>query len=168
MKEFIIKEGKHYSKGFNFGFNKNNYLKFEAKFDNSCLYSFNDNDIYDINKLFGYTTMWYHHYQSARIGWRCLDGENIQLLTYSYNAGHRHNGEHDFLGQVKPNEIFTCTIEDKEYAYKYTFEKEGEEPSIFFDNKEPDWFPFKYFLFPYFGGNKTAPHDMKFYINKLE
>jgi hypothetical protein len=169
MKEYLIKKGKHYPSGFHLGLTFTKYIDFECMFSEDCLYDMEGVDKFDINKLYGFTTTFYHHRQSARVGWRCIDGENIQIVTYSYNDGFREPHECDILGVVKPNEKFRCGIVDLETSYLYTFKmNDGTgETTFFHDAKKPDWFFFHYLLFPYFGGNKTAPHDMVIYINKL-
>jgi hypothetical protein len=168
VKKFLIPKGKHYPKGFHFGFTFKRKIEFEAMFDKSCLYHFGDVDDYDINKLFGMSTTWFHHRQSARIGWRCVNGREIEILTYSYNKGERKIEEHDILGTVLPGEKFTCIIEDQETDYVFRFKKEDDISwTNAHDAKHPDWFIFHYFLWPYFGGNKTAPHDMIIYLNRI-
>jgi len=167
--QYNIKKGKH-SSGFHFGITFKKKITFECMFDNSCLYGdLGDNDNYDINKLYGFATTWYHLLQSGRVGWRCLDGKNIELLTYSYNDGKRENKETDILGTVKPNEWFSCTIEDLEYAYEYTFKKSSWTKKIVVkaDAKKKDWFIFHYKLYFYFGGNKPSPHDMFVTVNEI-
>lgn len=169
MKKFRIKRGKHSAKGihFNFTFKKN--VTFKCKFNKSCLYYFDDNDKYDINKLCGFSTTWFHQRQSGRIGWRCLDGERIEIVTYSYNDGTREQTETDILGIVLPDQEFIVSIEDNEDMYIYTFENLSVDNSYVkaVDKKQKDWFFFHYLLFPYFGGNKTAPHDMTLYVKKI-
>lgn len=168
MKEYLIKKGKHYPTGLHLGLSFTKYIHYECMFDESCLYDIDGVDKYDINKLFGFATTFHHHRQSARVGWRCIDGENIQLVTYSYNDGFREPHETDILGVVKPNEKFRCSIVDLEQSYLYTFKmSDGTRETFFHDAKKPDWFLFHYRLYPYFGGNKTAPHDMIIYLNKL-
>lgn len=169
MKSYKIKKGNHYASGLHFDLTFKKEIKFKCKFDKSCLYYIEDNDKYDINKLCGFSTTWFHHKQSARVGWRCLDGKTIQLLTYTYNNGVREQKETDLLGVVFPDEEFEVTMFDNENSYEYTFEKLGDENSKIkcVDKKQPDWFLFNYILFPYFGGNKTAPHDMIVYLKRL-
>lgn len=157
---FKIKKNKH-SSGFHFGFTCKNKVEFKASFTDSCLYHFGDADDYDINKLFGISTTIFHHIQSARIGWRCVDGETIEIFSYSYNDGVRKNEEHDILGIVNPNQEFECSIEDKETEYEFKFRLIGDkEWSFATDKKQPDKLKFHYYLWPYFGGNKVAPQDM--------
>ena len=167
MKQFLIKKGKHSAKGWNVGLTLSRKLSFRAKLNESCLYHFGDVDDYDINKLFGFSTTWFHHRQSARVGWR-VKGDKFEILTYSYNNGERENKETDILGVVEPGEMFFCTIEDTEKEYVYTFQKGFNENVVTkWDAKQKDWFLFHYLLFPYFGGNKSAPHDMRILIEKL-
>lgn len=170
VKTYNIKKGYHSPSGFHFAFTFKKNVSFKCKFDKSCLYGdLGDGDTYDINKLCGFSTTWFHHNQSGRIGWRCLDGKTIQIVTYSYNAGNREQKETDILGNVKPNEEFVVSITDNEDSYIYSFEKLNEAGSYIraFDRKQKDWFIFHYLLHPYFGGNKTAPHDMKISVQRM-
>ena len=170
MKQYHIKKHRHYASGLNIGLTFSNTVKYRCKFDKSCLYYIPDNDKYDINKLCGFSTTWFHHKQSARVGWRCVDGETIEILTYSYNSGVREQHETDILGIVMPDEEFEVSIFDNEDSYIYNFEIIGERFSKMrcIDKKEKDWFPFHYLLYPYFGGNKTAPHDMIINLKRLK
>ncbi|MFW5847594.1 MAG: hypothetical protein ACOCVF_01565 [bacterium] len=175
MKEYQLKKGKHSAKGIHFGLTFKKKLKFKAKFDKSCLYSYSKHiqDRYDVNKLFGFSTTWYHHKQSSRVGWRCLDNENIELFSYIYTGGKLLL---EYLKEpiaiVKPNEEFTFEITDSEtfcsFEFKRIIEKEKEiNHNVKVIDKSPDWFLFHYYLFPFFGGDLTAPHDMKLYIDIL-
>lgn len=169
MKKFSFKRGKHYPKGFHFGLTFKKSVAYICKFDKSCLYNMDDNDKYDINKLCGFSTTWFHHKQSGRIGWRCLDGKKIEILTYSYNDGTREQTETDILGTVLPDQEFYVTIEDNEDTFIYTYQNMATPNSYVkaVDKKQKDWFLFHYLLYPYFGGNKTAPHDMSLYVKRL-
>jgi hypothetical protein len=165
MKKFRINKNFHYSWGLHhFGITFKNKIAFRAKFDKSCLYDLKNVNNYDINKLFGFSTTFFHHNQSARIGWRRHDDYSLEIVTYSYNNGDRV--DETLLGIVKPNQVFTCTIEDTETHYKYTFYSNDEFNSVL-DEKKKDKVLFKYLLWPYFGGNQTAPHDMIMYIERI-
>ena len=71
-----------------------NLIQSEEVFDSirvyffpNCTYQLSEN--YDqVNKLYGFSEG-FHHWNSARTGWRCVDGENIELLAYSYINGKR-------------------------------------------------------------------------------
>ena len=170
IKTYIIEKGKHGSKGLNFGFTFKKKIKFRACFTSSCIYDLGNNNNYDINKLFGFSTFWHHHKQSARVGWRCIDGKHLQLLTYSYNDSKRDMNEVDLLGEVLPEQWFICEIVDYESHYEYRFQIEEDVESntvVKQDKKQKDWFIFNYFLFPYFGGDQSAPHKIKLFIERL-
>jgi hypothetical protein len=167
--QFNIQQGKHYSNGylFRFGFTLKNEVSFDASFSRTCLYKpFPKPDSHDINKLCGFATTLLHHKQSGRIGWRCVDesGE-IELVTYSYNMWKRDISDQNVLGRVKPCDWFTVKIEDKETHYLYSLTYNGKTVTNK-DKKQPDWMPIKFLLFPYFGGNNPAPHDMKIFLNR--
>lgn len=164
--KYVIKKGKH-SSGFHFGFTFKNKISFDVVFTKSCLYSpFPHPDTKDINKLCGFATTLSHHKQSARVGWRCVDKSGmIELVTYSYDSSKRDIKDQNVIGKVKPDKIFTVSIEDFEDHYLYTFEQRGKKITNK-DHKKPDWWPIKYILKPYFGGNQSAPHEMKIFVNK--
>lgn len=161
---YSINKGRHKVQGFHCGLTFRREIHAKVSFDSSCLYDLKDSDNYDVNKLFGFSTSYFHHRQSARIGWRCIDGLNIQLLTYTYDKGKRQ--EPQLIKTVKPNRIFTASIFDNRVNFGFEV-KIGEE--IFHKRvmKTDSWFPFRYYLYPYFGGNKTAPHDMIISVDRI-
>lgn len=162
---FMIKAGNHYS-GFHFGLTRKSIIKFSCVFDANCLYKFEGENSHDINKLHGFSTTYNHHNQSARFGWRCLDGENIQLLTYSYMNGVRKPDSETLLGTVKPGETFYGSIEDIETHYVYHCTTSAGNVVVK-DAKSPDKVWFKYYLGFYFGGNCVSPHDMTITLKKM-
>ena len=174
VKNFKIKKGEH-SSGFHFGFTFKRKVTFKAILDESCLYTIADNDRFDENKLFGFSSTYNHMIQSARIGWRCVDGEKFEIVTYSHENGKIDFADIKVLGEVLPNQPFLCSIVEPPYYkndpkayYVFTFRIEGDSNISFTKNeKSKSYFPFQYFLFPYFGGNKTAPHDMSIKIELL-
>lgn len=166
MKKFRIKSGSHYSWGLHhFGITFKKKIACRAKFDKSCQYDLKNVNNYDINKLFGFSTTFFHHNQSARIGWRRYNDHAIEVVTYSYSNG--KVVPETVLGVVKPDQIFTCTIEDTEKEYVYTFYSEDMFTRTA-DNKKSDKVLFKYLLWPYFGGNQKAPHDMTIYLEWIK
>lgn len=162
---FMIKAGNHYS-GFHFRLTRSNIIKFSCTFDENCLYTLEGIDAYDINKLYGFSTTYNHHDQSARFGWRCMDGENIQILTYTYKDRVRQVSGEELLGTVKPGETFYGSIENIGTDYVYTCTTPAGNVVI----KEPkslDKVWFKYYLGFYFGGNCVAPHDMTITLKRM-
>jgi hypothetical protein len=177
VKNFKIGKGKHSSShGLHFGFTMKRKITFKAILDESCLYTIPDNDKYDENKLFGFSSSWNHMIQSARIGWRCMDGKSFEIVTYSHNDGKIDFNDIKLLGTVLPNQPFICSIVEPPYYkgdpkayYVFTFRIEGDSNISFTKNENTkSYFPFQYYLFPYFGGNKTAPHDMNIKIELIK
>lgn len=167
MKKFRIKAGSHYSSSllYHFGITFKDKIACRAKFDKSCLYDLKNVNNYDINKLFGFSTTFFHHNQSARIGWRRHDDTSIEVVSYTYRDHNRV--PETLLGIVKPDQVFTSTIAETEKEYIYTFHSEDVFTRIT-DHKKSDKVLFKYMLFPYFGGDQTAPHDMLIYLDWIK
>ncbi len=165
MRLYTIRKNTHSSKflGFlpHFGFTFKKNIEKNIIFDNSCLYDLKDIDNWDANKLFGVSTSWNHMIQSARIGWRCLDNENIEILTFVHE--NHHFLEAQVLGSVKPGEKFNAKITVEDYKFIFNFKKGDIQNLIEISKKEKSW-KFKYKLYFYFGGNEPAPHNMKVYL----
>lgn len=165
--KYTIKKGKHRSKFFRFGFTFKKSVSFDACFGHNCLYKpFPRPDTKDINKLCGFSTTIFHHKQSGRVGWRCVeDNGEIELVTYSYDSGKRDVSDQQVLVKVKPNVWFNIEIIDHETHYEYIVKYMGKTYTNN-DHKKYDWLPFKYLLYPYFGGNNSAPHDMDIFLTR--
>ncbi|MFK7953726.1 MAG: hypothetical protein AB8B73_12840 [Ekhidna sp.] len=130
-------------------------LAFKALFDNSAIYETNmvENQ-HDINKLMGFADCNAHHHDnSARFGWRWLDGK-LQIHAYVYNNGIRTSS---YIGDVSLNKsyIYDLSFNDEFYI----FSLEGSEP-IYMTRTKSCNRGIYYMLFPYFGGDETAPHDI--------
>jgi hypothetical protein len=137
-------------------------------FFQNCTYQLSTN--YDqVNKLFGFS-QGYHHWNSARIGWRCTDGENIELLAYCYIDGVRIIKP---MIKCKPETWVFCNIQNKSSKYVCkAMSPNGDSITVSIDKAKKitiySFFKlFIYRLFPYFGGSVPAPHDMKLYLIKL-
>ena len=162
---YKFRNNKFYPKGLHFGLTTKNEIRFEASFDPSCIYDHHSSDNYDVNKLFGFSTDWYHHWNSARVGWRCINNQNIQILTYTYDKKERQQPQ--MLGIIEPGDKIVCSILKSPSSFYFTFESKGKSKEILVDTHQYN-FPIKYLLFPYFGGNMTAPHDMRLEVTRLK
>jgi hypothetical protein len=140
------------------GITFNHVIKYKIRFNENCLYTLDGSDIWDINKLVGFSTSYSHHIQSCRVGWRCLDNENIQLVTYCYDGGKRL--PETILSSVKPNEDFTITLKNSLDHWTFIFYQEGKCRKVHNEPKKTNGWWLKYLLFPYFGGNQKSPHKM--------
>ena len=160
--KFTITQGNNFS-------NNNIYvpifyseLKFLAKFDSSAIYTTVDPGRQnDINKLYGFsdnnTT---HHRFSARFGWRWSNNA-LRIFGYIYNNGIRDSKE---LGTVAIGYENNYSIKVTPTAYQFLL------------NGKVDSLPRSsttikaegYKLYPYFGGNESAPHTINIFIKELE
>lgn len=159
MKTYIIPKGWHYSLHLPklYDGNKKEFV-IKVKPDDSWRYNFNSVDQMDINKLwgigFGNILFGDHLKNSIRLGWYYNPkSENIQWWSYLHENFTMKFG---FLTVSDINELIefpfklnddSFTIENQTTPFIYPEDKTG------------------YYLFPYFGGNRTAPHMI---TNKLE
>lgn len=133
----------------------------------NCAYQLMDN--YDqVNKLYGFSEG-FHHWNSARIGWRCTDGKFIELVAYCYINGKRVIKP---MLKCKTESWVFCNIQNKtnKYVFKALTSSQSITVSVDKDKKFSIYSLFKLFtyrLFPYFGGKIAAPHNMGIYITKL-
>jgi hypothetical protein len=142
---------------------------FKAKFDNDCLYQLKEN--YDqINKLYGFSTG-FHHHNSARFGWRCVDNETIEILAYCYINGKRISKT---IMNVKPGDWTVFSIQSKTDKYVFRVMSNKNPGKICIINKEKGSLKYEllklfiYKLFPYFGGRVPSPKEMNISILDLK
>lgn len=140
---------------------KFNRLAFKVKFDSSAIYTSgkaeNQNDI---NKLFGFSdNNATHHEYSARFGWRWSDNA-LRLFAYDYNNSVMSFKE---LGTVSIGKENDCSITVS--GSKYIFTLNGAETEMPRASTTPE--AEGYQLYPYFGGDETAPHDISIWIEEL-
>lgn len=136
-------------------------LKFAVKFDSSAIYTNSDpNNQYDINKLYGFSdNNALHHQFSARFGWRWSDNA-LRLFGYIYNNSIRDSKE---LGTIAIGTENNCSI--KITPSHYVFTLNGVKDSL--PRASATVKAEGYKLYPYFGGDETAPHDIFIYIKEL-
>ena len=161
LKTYIIKKGKHYSNHLpRLWFGKKHSLSVKINMDKSCWFKLEEPADYAINKLVGWS-YGYHHHNSIRVGWRpSIDRENwIEFHLYVYTNGGR--SQH-YIDKVE------CNIENKlDITYhpeKSIITYSLHRPIVIsngymYAKVKTSWWG--YYLFPYFGGIKTAPTDIK-------
>ncbi|WP_439584777.1 hypothetical protein [Dyadobacter bucti] len=136
-------------------------MRFQVLFDSSCVYKTkipeNQNDI---NKLMGFSDCSSQHQQnSARFGWNWREGA-LRMYAYVYVNGQRQERE---LGTAEINEITSCKIELRENSYIFTYR--GVETVM--PRHCSGGVGVAYKLLPYFGGDETAPQEIKIKIRNL-
>ncbi|MGZ3854579.1 MAG: hypothetical protein ACXVBX_17415 [Flavisolibacter sp.] len=135
-------------------------MNFVAKFDSTAIYPAvitDYNHAYDVNKLYGFSEGLNNQYNSARIGWRWLNGE-LQLFAYVYVNGTllRDPVSYDppFIKSVSVGTEVNCNIAISGNNYIFTVDgvvvktARGTSASKYQGYQQ----------FPYFGGTLTAPH----------
>lgn len=136
-------------------------MKFSVRFDSSAIYQTRllENQ-YDINKLFGFSdNNSDHHQYSARIGWRWSDNA-LRLFAYVYNKGAVQSQE---LAAVAIGAEINCSI--KIAGSRYIFSVNGVETEM--PRMSTTATGQGYQLYPYFGGDETAPHEIRIWIKNL-
>ncbi len=135
-------------------------MLFKVRFDNSAIYkSVDPQNQYDINKLYGFTEGQNPHGNSARIGWSFNDAA-LRLYAYAYNNGQRLTQE---ISAVNIGETVNCAI--KLDGNNYIFIVNDKQVKL--SRALAGSTAVGYQLFPYFGGDETAPHKVSIFIKDL-
>lgn len=141
------------------------YMEYECTFDASAQYTtMLEGNQADVNKLFGFTEGWRPHKNSARIGWNYIpktdasDVERVQLWAYTYSQGVRHI---EFLGAYPIGEKIRCRIELRGGGYRCTAATEQQWEVQTMPRAKRAKYIFGFRLFPYFGGDEPAPHEVR-------
>ena len=160
--KYTIPQGKQYA-------DKNGYktvdlseMKFVVKFDSSAVYQTKlPENQYDINKLYGFSDNDSDHHQySARFGWG-WSGNFLRLFAYVYNKGAVTSKE---LTVIPIGKEINCSIQVTSSSYLFTVGGVTERlPRMAAAARGKG-----YQLYPYFGGDETAPHDIHIWIKNLE
>jgi hypothetical protein len=135
-------------------------VNFVAIFDESAIYtSVIDENQYDVNKLLGFSDCSsQHHEHSARFGWRWLD-DDLEILAYCYVSGERIV---EYVGSVELNQESTYQIRLENDSYVFQLDHY---PEVVIQRDKPCDKGFYYMLWPYFGGDETAPHNIEIQIS---
>lgn len=159
--QYTIFKGSQYCDKNNFIPIKLSRLSFKVKFDSSAIYkTSNPVNQMDINKLWGFSdNSATHHEFSARFGWRWSDNA-LRLFAYDYNNSIMSFKE---LGTVEIGKENSCSITVS--GNKYIFNLNGSETIMPRASTTPE--AIGYQLFPYFGGDESAPHSILIWIEQL-
>lgn len=161
---YTIPEGKHRS-GSYFNHPTNSKISFNFMLDESAEYiSEVPRNQTDINKIYGFSDFGKSHMQySIRLGWRYIpDSDNIELCWLRHEDG-VHKGE--TIRNIEPNEIYRATINIETFWYVIVIDNDT---TRVIRRPEGNWGLIRrYYLYPYFGGNEFAPHDVTVKIKDL-
>ncbi|MBC5991645.1 hypothetical protein [Pontibacter cellulosilyticus] len=157
---YTIKKGSHASTNSSFKTVKAQKLRFEVTFDSTAIYtSIKPENQFDINKLYGLSDCSSHHQvNSARIGWRWSNNQ-LELHAYTYKGGSRKS---EFITSITLGKPAFCELNLDEGKYKFSVDgKQVELPRGCSGSTDA------YQLYPYFGGDEVAPHDITIRIRNL-
>ena len=158
--EYLIKKGKHAAEGNHFNILSTNEINCEVVFDSSALYlSANGANQEDVNKLTGFSDCNDNHQRnSARIGWS-WNGRAVALYAYAYVNNERMIKT---LSAVPLHKAVTCSVRAE--GGQYYFSTGTVTDSI--PRHCAGYSGSRYKLYPYFGGDETAPHDITIRIRE--
>jgi hypothetical protein len=158
FKEYIIPKGSHSALQNDRYAMHLNKLSFTVLFDSSCIYNTqNEWNAEDVNKLYGFSDCnTPHHENSARFGWR-WNGKEVDIYSYCYVKSVRHIR---FLAPVHIGKEIEMSISLK--GATYIFEVNGKTESV--QRNCSTEYTDGYRLYPYFGGDEVAPHDIRILI----
>jgi hypothetical protein len=136
-------------------------LKFIVKFDSTAIYqTVSPANQLDVNKLYGFSdNNDEHQHFSARFGWRWSEG-TLRLFGYIYNNGVMSFEE---LGTISIGIEYTCSIKVTSANYIFTLNNTSKNML----RASTTLSAVGYQLYPYFGGDETAPHDINIWIKQL-
>ncbi len=159
--KYAINAGAHYADQHPYRPVALHALHFVARFDSTAVYQTRAaENQYDINKLYGFADNGMEHHQySARFGWRWSDGA-LRLFAYVYNDGKVASEE---LGVVPIGVDIRCGIEVEAGSYRFY----SGEYRLTLPRKSTTATANGYLLYPYFGGDETAPHTIRIWIQQL-
>lgn len=162
FKTYIIPKGAHSAQESNYQVVNKLALRFVARFDSSCMYTSADaKNSSDINKLYGFSDCGsFHHKNSARVGW-VWNGRSVDLYAYCYADSIRSS---QWLGTVNIGEPVELAIRPENG--QYVFDMNGKTLLSLKRGCTTTGIA-GYQLYPYFGGNETAPHPVRVYIKDL-
>lgn len=158
---YIIDSGEHFCHPNNLEVTLKNEFLFKVIFDSSAIYQTIDpQNQADINKLYGFSDCNAQHLvNSARIGWRWYQNE-LQLLAFVHRNGVMQPGL--FIKSIAIGSVINCRITCLPDTYQFEVNGvEVEAPRACSERAAA------YRLYPYFGGDETAPHSVKVMIDEF-
>jgi len=161
-KTYTIEKDKHYSNGYTTRVNtlSSYHIDFIVKFDETAIYktTLKSNQA-DINKLYGFTDCnALIHECSARFGWVWNDArQKLECWTYVYSNSKSH---YKFIGDINFGEEMSYSIYCVDDHYNFNFNGNLITMPRGCNQKAT----VRFYVYPYFGGDETAPHQINIRI----
>lgn len=164
---FRIPAGRHRGRPFRFGlWWRKTSFSWIVKFDESCRYDLGTDDQYDVNKLVGIGYLLHHHKDSARFGWRYwTDRKEIELSAYCYVNGRRVIQHVCFCEIGKEYHLMLNATQICYHLHAYERYSSTCLGMVTIGHAHKK--KLQYRLGTFFGGNRTAPHEMNIELKKL-
>ncbi len=159
---FTIHEGDHYSTPKVVRVFRGDRMDLSVGFDESARYDFGPNqpDQADTNKLYGFSDCRSGHMtNSARFGWRYFEGQ-LQIMAFTHKNGVFSS---KYITSIEPNQTYQASISLSADHERYVYEFNGVTTEM--ERGCDDRVAFGYHVYPYFGGNQTAPHDVRIRVD---
>ena len=158
-KDYVVSAGNHYARQTGLALFRGETIRFKAMFDSSAIYNLGNEDQLDANKLYGAADCSGNHMEnSARFGWR-WNQNRLEIMAVTHRGGtfYIENVGVAELGKVYDFEI-QLSKDKNEYLYRFqgvtVHMARGCSASVMNGYK----------LYPYFGGNQVAPHEVRIKI----
>lgn len=157
-KTFTIKKGHHRST-YALNYSKDTVFSWNIMFDSSAIYKCVDSvNQYDVNKLIGWSDCGDNHMDnSIRFGWRWLN-DSLEIHWFKHEHG---EFSFDLIKRISICEEHYYELTISTWDYKLSVDG----TYVHVPKNCPDEYR-RYQLYPYFGGDEPAPHDITIKIKK--
>ena len=158
---YTIPAGKH-SSGTFLNHPDNSRISFQFMLDESAYYESEiPENQHDVNKIYGMSDFGLRHQKySIRLGWRYINNE-LQLCWLRHEQGKHSSAT---IRIIEPDVIYNATIDIKTFFYIIVVDGDT---TMVRRRPEGNWGLIRrYYLYPYFGGNEYAPHDITIKIKE--
>jgi len=158
---YTIPAGEHSSGSF-INHPNNSKISFQFILDESAYYETEiPENQHDVNKIYGMSDFGVRHQKySIRLGWRYINSE-LQLCWLRHEQGTHSSGT---IKTIEPDIIYNATIDIKTFYYVIVIDNDT---TLVRRRPEGNWgLVRRYYLYPYFGGNEYAPHDITIKIKE--
>ena len=144
-----------------FGLSVKKKIRKDVCFLVGCEYNI-DKDQTDINKVWGVGFLPHHHVHYARFGWVWNpDKMMVEVYAYYYDKGQRKS---EWISDVNRGEIVRLELDIHPDHYIFAVRHRYSRYRYTLCKVTPSFKLIGYKLGPFFGGNRTAPHEMKLLI----
>jgi len=158
---YTIPAGEHSSGSF-INHPNNSKISFQFILDESAYYETEiPENQHDVNKIYGFSDFGAKHQKySIRLGWRYIEN-NLELCWLRHEDGVHSSAT---IKIIQPDVIYNATIDIKTFYYVIVIDNDT---TLVRRRPEGNWGLIRrYYLYPYFGGNEYAPHDITIKIKE--